>query len=317
MPEQPMPVSRGLFDHKERLGPAVWEFLWCIDAVTTESVDEQGIRWGFVHNGAPVKHERIASELHSSSRTVQRNMDRLKHENYIQTVRTGRGEIIKVRNNKKDVPMRVAKNGASDTPNVEYLPPSDTTNMAYQGGGEMPKMAYHTDSDMPKVAHQNPSDTTDMAYQGARYDTCGISKRLTITTTITEEDIFKGQIEILDAYCKLHDKLDIHVRSSEREAMGKMIAGGMPIPFIIRTMGLLYEDKRQRAIKKKNQFKPPSSFTYYVGGINDAWENVSSVSPEPAAVLEEPIKAPPKEPQLRKGKSKLEEAMEFLDQFKD
>lgn len=76
------------------------------------------------------------------------------------------------------------------------------------------------------------------------------------TTATTDRDWFEeeevndpqtdGMIAILNAYCKMHNKLDIHVTPYEREAMGKMFAGGTPNPFTIRTMASLLEAKRKR-----------------------------------------------------------------------
>ncbi|MGP3782498.1 hypothetical protein [Paenibacillus sp. 1A_MP2] len=77
-----------------------------------------------------------------------------------------------------------------------------------------------------------------------------------------------GMIGILDAYCKMHNKLDFNVSPKERLAMGKMVAGGTPNPFTIQTMASLLEAKR---IREGNSFKLPKSFLYYVEGIEEAW----------------------------------------------
>ncbi|WKL00870.1 hypothetical protein Q0F98_28655 [Paenibacillus amylolyticus] len=76
-------------------------------------------------------------------------------------------------------------------------------------------------------------------------------------------------IEILDAYCKMHNKLDFNVSQKERLAMGKMVAGGTPSPFTIQTMASLLQAKR---IREGNSFKLPKSFLYYVEGIEEAWK---------------------------------------------
>ncbi|KAF9142807.1 hypothetical protein BGX30_002175 [Mortierella sp. GBA39] len=98
-----------------------------------------------------------------------------------------------------------------------------------------------------------------------------IIKDLTTTTADIEPDeqAEGGMIQILNAYCKLHNKFDIHVSANEREAMGKMVAGGTPNPFTIRTMESLLEAKR---IREGANFKLPKSFLYYVEGIQEAWQ---------------------------------------------
>lgn len=87
---------------------------------------------------------------------------------------------------------------------------------------------------------------------------------------ITEDPKFNAMIDILNAYTELHSKLDFHVKPREREAMGKMVAGGMPNPFTIRTMELLLEEKRKR---EGVHFKLPTSFLYYETAIYEAWHN--------------------------------------------
>jgi DnaD/phage-associated family protein len=109
------PVYSGLLtaQHREKIGPAIWEFLWLISKVTKE-VQEEGETWGIVLGGRPVKLAEIAGELGGSERTVKRNIARLKDEGYIETVRAPYGEIYKVRKSKKFVHKnRSAKNGTS------------------------------------------------------------------------------------------------------------------------------------------------------------------------------------------------------------
>ncbi|WP_171628964.1 hypothetical protein [Paenibacillus plantarum] len=265
---QIIPISNGLFEHRSRLGSAIWEFLWCIDAVTIEEIDDLGVHWGLVLGGAPVNHERIARDIGSSKVTVQRNMATLKNHGYINTVRTARGEIIKVAKNKKETDRkRYIKNDRS----LE----NDTSKMI-----DLDERYINNDrsveSDLSKVI-----DLKDF-------------KDLTITTAIIypefEPEKKSPLLQLLDAYCQLNQKFDIHVKTKEREAMGKMVAGGIPNPFTIRTMELLLEDKRKR---EGNKFKLPSSFLYYENGILEAWENEKTLTvpvPSGSVALDKPQK---------------------------
>jgi DnaD/phage-associated family protein len=109
------PVYSGLLtaQHRERIGPAIWEFLWLISKVTKE-IEEDGETWGIVLGGKPVKLAEIAAELGGSERTVKRNIARLKDEGYIEAIRAPYGEIYKVRKSKKFARKnRSAKNGTS------------------------------------------------------------------------------------------------------------------------------------------------------------------------------------------------------------
>ncbi|WP_163854586.1 helix-turn-helix domain-containing protein [Paenibacillus elgii] len=272
-----IPISNGLFEHKERIGPAIWEFLWCIDAVTAETVDDSGERWGLVHGGVPVKHETIAAEIRTSSRTVQRNLALLKKEGYITSLRVARGEIIKVRNNKKPIKdKRCAKCGASlesDTSKVAYHAQTDMPKLSYHDSHDTPEMAYHAPDDTPKMEHQfegyaknGASDSSDTPFLASLKD---FKDLITITPTNDDEEE-DPYIQILNAYCKLHQRFDIHVKPKERHAMNKLVTDGIPAAFTIRTMGLIYADKQMR---EEKEFKPPSSFLYFVDGIRDAWKN--------------------------------------------
>lgn len=92
-----IPVWNGIFDHYARIGKALWEFIWCVDHVTKE---RDGM--GLVHGGAPVKIERIASDLRGSDReTVRRHLTQLQDAGYIRSRRTPYGQVIQVVNSRK------------------------------------------------------------------------------------------------------------------------------------------------------------------------------------------------------------------------
>jgi DNA-binding Lrp family transcriptional regulator len=128
------PVYSGLLtaQHREKIGPAIWEFLWLVSKVTKEEQVEDET-WGIVLGGRPVKLAEIAAELGGSERTVKRNIARLKEEGYIETVRAPYGEIYKVRKSKKfvlkkrsakigiSVNEREDKNGTSEQREVPHL----------------------------------------------------------------------------------------------------------------------------------------------------------------------------------------------------
>ena len=92
----PLPIWNGIFEHYDRIGAALWEFLWCIDAITRE---KDGI--GLVFGGSPVKLKRIVADLKADKETVRRHLKKLVDENYIRVRRTPYGQIIEVLNSKK------------------------------------------------------------------------------------------------------------------------------------------------------------------------------------------------------------------------
>lgn len=99
-------------EHREKIGPALWEFLWFISR-TTKEFQEGEEKLGIVLGGKPIKVKEIAEELGISERTVKRNVFRLKQEGYIESKRAPYGEIYHVRKSKKFKEKRSAKNGTS------------------------------------------------------------------------------------------------------------------------------------------------------------------------------------------------------------
>jgi len=93
---RPIPLWNGVFEHHDRIGDALWEFLWCIDAITKE---KDGI--GLVLGGAPVKLKRIVADLKADKETVRRHLKNLAEEHYIRVRRTPYGQVIEVLNSKK------------------------------------------------------------------------------------------------------------------------------------------------------------------------------------------------------------------------
>ncbi|MBO2942782.1 hypothetical protein JJQ72_02125 [Paenibacillus sp. F411] len=280
MPEgsYPFPMYSGLLEpeHYKKIGSAIWLFLWCVSSTTAE-IEEGGTVWGIVLGNKPLKLSEISGRYGVNDKTVSRWLDTLEEHHYIRVTRAPRGLILTVKNSKKWSDKNVRS------------PRSDKT-----------KLSDHSISEQTKMSDQSRSEQTNMS------DLKDIIKDLTATTTEDnehEEPHSGGMIEILNAYCKLHHKFDIHVTPNEREAMGKMVAGGTPNPFTIRTMESLLEAKR---IREGARFKLPKSFLYYVEGIQEAWQNhlASLDKPKDPKTNNVPLE-PPK--RMNKQQRELEE----------
>jgi hypothetical protein len=76
-------VSRGLLEHKDRMGAAIWEYLWFVDRVTKDEPDGNGKFNGLVLGGTPFKAEVIAQDLHEHVKTVLQNVRKLEAQGYI------------------------------------------------------------------------------------------------------------------------------------------------------------------------------------------------------------------------------------------
>lgn len=78
-----LPVSRGLLDHKKRMGTAIWEFLWFVDKVTQDVPDGGGKFHGLVLGGRPVSLAHVASDLQEHVDTAKRNVKALELGGYL------------------------------------------------------------------------------------------------------------------------------------------------------------------------------------------------------------------------------------------
>ncbi|WP_445321762.1 hypothetical protein [Paenibacillus sp. FSL H3-0310] len=264
MPEgsYPFPMYSGLFEpkHYKKIASAIWLFAWCISSRTKE-VEEDGTIWGIVLGNKPMKLSEIGEQFGVNDKTVSRWLGDLQDHDYIQVTRAPRGLIIKVKNSKKDLLKRSDKNVRSQE--------SDKT-----------KMSDHISDDQTKMSDHEPISSSD---QTKMSDAKDIKDLITTTTIILENEFSEeinpnpeldGMIAILNAYCELHKKIDTNVSALERQAMNQMVAGGMPVPFTIKTMEKMYKAKQNR---DKDNFYQPNSFAYYVSGIEEAWRNTNAV----------------------------------------
>ena len=85
------PVWNGIFEHRARIGEAIWVFLWCIDRITRE---KDGI--GIVYGGAPIKIRQMAEDLDFSYRTIERHFEILESGRYVTRKRTPCGYVVHV-----------------------------------------------------------------------------------------------------------------------------------------------------------------------------------------------------------------------------
>ncbi|WP_052421608.1 hypothetical protein [Paenibacillus sp. FSL P4-0081] len=323
----PFPIFSGLFSpqHYNNIGSAIWLFAWCISS-TTKEVEEDGTVWGLVLGGKPMKLSEIGGNFGVTDKSISRWISDLQEHGYLHITRAPRGLIIRVRKSKKDLLKRSDKRVPtlkSDQTIVSDQNESDQTGMSDQDDRDQTYLSVHTDGDQTFLSVQNDSDQTYMSDQrpglGSDQTKMSDAKDITITTTITnlekewweeepnqippENDMFV----LMKAYCVLHGRSDIHVSPKEREAMGNMVTGGIPIPFTIRTMETMYREKQAR---EGEDFEQANSFAYYTGGIKKAWKNTQTVSKTDGKPGSKPrAKAAPSDPPR---KTKQQQEMEDL-----
>lgn len=78
--------------HSQAIGTSLWEYLWCLDKIT--SIDEAGV--GKVLGGKPVKLNEITAELGISDKHISKHLKKLEAAGYINLLRTPYGFVITV-----------------------------------------------------------------------------------------------------------------------------------------------------------------------------------------------------------------------------
>ncbi|MFC4305763.1 hypothetical protein [Cohnella boryungensis] len=131
----PFPMYSGLLEpgHYKNIGSAIWLFLWCVSATTTEK-EKDGIVWGIVLGNKPVKTEELAARFEVSDRTIRDWLKVLKDHEYIRVTRAPSGLILTVRKSKKFL-HRPEENFRSDRQNSSDHSPGN--------GGDRKKSSDH------------------------------------------------------------------------------------------------------------------------------------------------------------------------------
>lgn len=148
----------------------------------------------------------------------------------------------------------------------------------YQNGeSDLPKQEVYTyqkgKSDLPKQEVEEGSNPCGSKAEDVSKDSIKDSIKDITPTIIKEPDeIFPETdplIVVQDAYCELHQRFPFHLTQKEIGSFKKVLAFGIPPPFISKTMIEMYQAKKMR---EGDQFKIPGSFRYYESGIIAAWE---------------------------------------------
>lgn len=187
-PSHPIYLWNGVLEQKHvtNIGPAVWLFLWCIDRTTEERPTKKpnetsGAYEGWVYGGMPMTLERIAEEMHTSRRSVQRHLERLCEHGYLRITLAPHGLIIRVQNSCRWPKKQESSSStsASGTPKVAHhlqtLQSVDTlAKVAHVVRQKRPSGVPVLSPPVPKVAHvkrrsssygRSNDETTDEAPQ--------------------------------------------------------------------------------------------------------------------------------------------------------
>jgi hypothetical protein len=162
-----IPIKNSLLEpkHYRAMGESIWLFLWCVDHITREVVDEaKGGRIGLVLGTMPHQDADIARSLGCSTKTLRRWRQRLVDRGYLGRLRTPNGYVLWVNKSKK----WSEKSGKIVTPPAKV------------SGQECPVT--------PKV--NAPTCPVDLPDESSRADTkgkCNKTLQLTSPKTLAEE----------------------------------------------------------------------------------------------------------------------------------
>jgi len=238
----PFPTYSGLLEpkHYKQIGSAIWLFLWCISSTTKEE-EREGVTWGIVLGGKPVKSEEIAEKFGVNEKTVRRWIESLETHGYISVTRTSNGMTIEVRNSKKFADKNVR---------------SDRT-----------KMSDHDERPDKNVR----SDRTEMSDQvdknvRSKKDITEINNNTTTAASLDSDDeIFRQAQEIERHFLQRRGKGNM-VSPSDFAAIRKMLADGIPVDLIKECI-----DRSFAEFKPKHVRDEIRTITYCIPRCYDEW----------------------------------------------
>ena len=151
-PSRPIYVWNGLLERKhfEKIGPAIWLFLWLINAVTREKDGK-----GFVLGGAPINCAAIAKSFGVNEQTIRAHLDRLEKRGYIERTLTPRGYSVRVLNSAKFT-NKLAHRGSGQIPDHGRAKIYDQLNRTPDHGIEEPRP--NKSKELEETAGQAPLD---------------------------------------------------------------------------------------------------------------------------------------------------------------
>ncbi|CAI6087216.1 hypothetical protein [Cohnella sp. JJ-181] len=275
----PFPMYSGLLEpgHYKNIGSAIWLFLWCVSATTAEK-EKDGIVWGIVLGNKPIRSSDLEPIFGVTERTIRSWIRSLEEHGYIRVTRAPKGLILTVKNSKK------WSRWMAERPEVQ---------------SERPEGNFRSlDSD-----RKNTSDHSDERPEENFRSNKDIIKDLAV-------DIDTAFSEIMNAYCSIHQKLDIQVRPLDVKLMYKMIAMGVPFPLIIRVMQQIHAGKMAKGERI-------SSFAFYEGAILDAWKTEQAITegvPIPEGVPLPPVAIGEPLPRKSKQQRELEELQRMREE---
>jgi len=92
--------------HRKAMGTAIWEYLWCLDKMT--SITEEGI--GRVLGGRPIKLREIKKDIGITEKSISCNINKLEKAGYLKLTHAPYGVIIYIIKAKKKFGRKFREN---------------------------------------------------------------------------------------------------------------------------------------------------------------------------------------------------------------
>ena len=121
-----IPISSGIFAHCQKIGIAIWVFLWMIDRTTKEVATTDGYAEGLVYGGKAIRAQDIGLELEMPARTIQAHLDRLVTCGYLRRIERAQGVAsgYAVQRSKKWKPKLSVVGHEEQAPTPQIIAPS-------------------------------------------------------------------------------------------------------------------------------------------------------------------------------------------------
>jgi len=121
-----IPISSGIFAHCQKIGIAIWVFIWMIDRTTKEVSTEDGCAEGLVYGGRALRANEIGRELEMPARTIQAHLDRLVNYGYLRRIGRTQGVAsgYAVQRSKKWKPKLSVVGHEEQAPTPQIIAPS-------------------------------------------------------------------------------------------------------------------------------------------------------------------------------------------------
>jgi hypothetical protein len=228
-------------EHYQRIGSAIWLFLWCISS-TTKEVEKDGTVWGIVKGNKPHKLSDLAEIFKVNEKTVRRWLECLEEYQYLRITRAPYGLILTVKNSKK-YRNRLDKN-------VQSQDKGERTNMSTHPA----EMSNHSDKnvqsnkditeDITKDINNNVVDNNAREGESGGVPLTGLngddlSSGKTEVPHTPERDVVD---DIAAYYMGFKGKPDFPAKVKDYKAIKKLLSKNVPIETIYAGIRQSFEE---------------------------------------------------------------------------